>query len=53
MNKFIKATSLISNHYKDTIKINLSPPYGYRSRVSLAIEIVFILCMIHQEIFSI
>ena len=32
MNKFIKATSLISNHYKDTIKINLSPPYGYRSR---------------------
>ena len=32
MNKFIKATSLISKHYKDTIKINLSPPYGYRSR---------------------
>ena len=35
MNKFIKATSLISNHYKDNIKINLSPPYDYRSRVEL------------------
>ena len=32
MNKFIKATSLISNFYKDSIEINLSPPYGYRSR---------------------
>ena len=32
MNKFTKATSLISEHYKGGIKINLSPAYGYRSR---------------------
>ena len=32
MNKFTKATSLISEHYKGGIKINLSPACGYRSR---------------------
>ena len=32
MNKFTKATSLISEHYKRGIKINLSPACGYRSR---------------------
>ena len=32
MNKFTKAVSLISKHYKGAIKINLSPAYGYRSR---------------------
>ena len=32
MNKFTKAASLISKHYKGAIKINLSPAYGYRSR---------------------
>ena len=32
MNKFTKATSLISEYYKGAIKINLSPAYGYRSR---------------------
>ena len=32
MNKFQKATSLIEEHYKDNIVINLSPTYGYRSR---------------------
>ena len=32
MNKFIKATSLIGNHYMNPIKVNLSPPNGYRSR---------------------
>ena len=32
MNKFTKAISLISEHYKDAIKINLSPACGYRSR---------------------
>ena len=32
MNKFTKATSLISEHYKGNIKINLSPSCGYRSR---------------------
>ena len=32
MNKFTKATSLISEHYKGAIKINLSPACGYRSR---------------------
>ena len=32
MNKFQKATSLIEEHYKDNIVINLSPSYGYRSR---------------------
>jgi tRNA (uracil-5-)-methyltransferase len=32
MNKFQKATSLIEEHYKDNIVINLSPTCGYRSR---------------------
>jgi len=32
MNKFQIATSLIEEHYKDNIVINLSPSYGYRSR---------------------
>ena len=32
MNKFQKATSLIEEHYKNNIVINLSPSYGYRSR---------------------
>ena len=32
MNKFHKATSLIDEHYKNNIAINLSPSYGYRSR---------------------
>jgi len=32
MNKFQKATSLIDEHYKNNIAINLSPSYGYRSR---------------------
>ena len=32
MNKFTKATSLISKYYKGAIKINLSPASGYRSR---------------------
>ena len=32
MNKFQKATSLIEEHYKNNIAINLSPSYGYRSR---------------------
>ena len=32
MNKFQKATSLIEEHYKDDIVINLSPTCGYRSR---------------------
>ena len=32
MNKFQKATSLIDEHYKNNITINLSPSYGYRSR---------------------
>ena len=32
MNKFQKATSLIEEHYKNNIEINLSPSYGYRSR---------------------
>ena len=32
MNKFQKATSLIDEHYKNNITINLSPSHGYRSR---------------------
>jgi tRNA (uracil-5-)-methyltransferase len=32
MNKFQIAISLIEEHYKDNIVINLSPSYGYRSR---------------------
>ena len=32
MNKYQKATSLIEEHYKNNIVINLSPSYGYRSR---------------------
>ncbi len=32
MNKFQIATSLIEEHYKDNIVINLSPSYGYRLR---------------------
>ena len=32
MNKFQIATSLIEEHYKDNIVINLSPSNGYRSR---------------------
>ena len=32
MNKFQKAASLIEEHYKNNIAINLSPSYGYRSR---------------------
>jgi tRNA (uracil-5-)-methyltransferase len=33
MNKFSKAIELLKNHYIDNIHINLSPVYGYRSRV--------------------